>query len=87
MLDNEAYIHKMEIVDEEKVEGKYIRKGYKIVEYVKHDISSGYRTIPLTDKAQKILEEVKKLSDGCEYLFTQSNGERMTSRSFNYWLA
>ena len=87
MLDNEAYIHKMEIVDEEKVDGKYIRKGYKIVEYVKHDVSSGYRTIPLTDKAQKILEEVKKLSEGHEYLFTQSNGDRITSRSFNYWLA
>ena len=87
MLDSEAYIHKMEIVEEEKVDGKYIRKGYKIVEYVKHDISSGYRTIPLTDKAQKILEEVKKLSEGQEYLFTQSNGDRMTSRSFNYWLA
>ncbi|MDF2941555.1 MAG: hypothetical protein K0S01_413 [Herbinix sp.] len=87
MLDNEVYIHKMEIVDEEKADGKYIRKGYKIVEFVKHDISSGYRTIPLTDKAQKILEEVKKLSEGCEYLFTQSNGERLASRSFNYWLA
>jgi integrase len=87
MLDSEVYIHMMEIVDEERVDGKYIRKGYKIVEYVKHDISSGYRTIPLTDKAQKILEEVKKLSEGCEYLFTQSNSERMTSRSFNYWLA
>ncbi len=87
MLDNEVYIHKMKIVDEEKVDGKYIRKGYKIVEYVKHDISSGYRTIPLTDKAQKILEEVKKLSEGHEYLFTQGNGERMTSKSFNYWLA
>ncbi|MDD3172505.1 MAG: site-specific integrase [Herbinix sp.] len=87
MLDSEVYIHKMEIVDEERVDGKYFRKGYKIVEYVKHDISSGYRTIPLTVKAQKILEEVKKLSEGCEYLFTQSNGQRMTSRSFNYWLA
>lgn len=86
MLDNEAYIHKMEIVDEERVDGKYIRKGYKIVEYVKHDISSGYRTIPLTEKAQKILEEAKKLSSDCEYLFTQADGERMTSRSFNYWL-
>lgn len=63
---------------------KYVKE---IVEYVKHDISSSYRTIPLTDKAQKILEEVKKLSEGSEYLFTQSNGERMTSRSFNYWLA
>lgn len=86
MLDNEVYIHKMEIVDEEKVGGKYNRIGYKIVEYVKHDISSGYRTIPLTDKALKILEEVKKLSENHEYLFTQSNGERLTSRSFNYWL-
>jgi integrase len=86
MLDNEVYIHKMEIVVEEKVEGKYNRIGYKIVEYVKHDISSGYRTIPLTDKALKILEEVKKLSEGHVYLFTQSNGERLTSRSFNYWL-
>ncbi len=38
------------------------------MEYVKHDISSGYRTIPLTDKDQKILEEVKKLSEGHEYL-------------------
>ncbi len=36
MLDNEVYIHKMEIVDEEKVDGKYNRIGYKIVEYVKH---------------------------------------------------
>jgi hypothetical protein len=36
MLDNEAYIHKMEIVDEERVDGAYTRKGYKIVEYVKH---------------------------------------------------
>ncbi len=86
MLDNEVYIHKMEIVDEEKVSGKYNRIGYKIVEYVKHDISSGYRTIPLTDKALKILEEVKKLSENHKYLFTQSNGERLTSRSFNYWL-
>lgn len=86
MLDNEAYIHKMEIVDEERVDGAYIRKGYKIVEYVKHDISSGYRTIPLTEKAQKILKEVEKLSPDSEYLFTQANGERMTSRSFNYWL-
>lgn len=39
MLDNEVYIHKMEIVNEEKVDGKYNREGYKIVEYVKHDIS------------------------------------------------
>lgn len=56
MLDDEDYIHKMEIVDEEKVDGAYIRKGYKVVEYVKHDISSGYRTVPLTKKAKKILE-------------------------------
>jgi hypothetical protein len=68
MLDNEANIHKMEIVDEERVDGAYIRKGYKIVEYVKHDISSGYRTIPLTEKAQRILEEVEKLSPDSEYL-------------------
>ncbi len=45
MLDDEVYIHKMEIVDEERVGGVYIRKGYKVVEYVKHDISSGYRTV------------------------------------------
>lgn len=86
MLDGEVYIHKMEIVDEERVDGIYIRKGYKVVEYVKHDISAGYRTIPLSKKAKKILEEVKKLSPDSEYLFTQANGERMTSRSFNYWL-
>lgn len=86
MLDGEVYIHKMEIVDGEIVDGVYIRKGYKVVEYVKHDISSGYRTIPLSKKAKKILEEVKKLSPDSKYLFTQSNGERMTSRSFNYWL-
>ena len=86
MLDNEVYIHKMEIVDEERVYGEYIRKGYTIVEYVKHDISSGYRTIPLTEKAQKILEEVEKLSTNSEYLFTRANGKRVTSRSFNYWL-
>jgi len=86
MLDGEVYIHKMEIVDEERVDGVYIRKGYKVVEYVKHDISAGYRTIPLSKKAKKILEEVKKLSPDSEYLFTQANGERMTSRSFNYWL-
>nr|WP_308545498.1 hypothetical protein [uncultured Lachnoclostridium sp.] len=30
--------------------------------------------------------EVKKLSPDSKYLFTQSNGKRMTSRSFNYWL-
>lgn len=86
MLDGEVYIHKMEIVDEERVDGVYIRKGYKVVEYVKHDISAGYRTIPLSKKAKIILEEVKKLSPDSEYLFTQANGERMTSRSFNYWL-
>ena len=86
MLDGEVYIHKMEIVDEERANGVYIRKGYKIVEYVKHDISAGYRTIPLSKKAKNILEEVKKLSPDSEFLFTQSNGERMTSRSFNYWL-
>jgi integrase len=86
MLDDEVYIHKMEIVDEKIVDGIYTRKGYKIVEYVKHDISSGYRTIPLSKKAKKILEEVKKLSPDSKYLFTQSNGKRMTSRSFNYWL-
>lgn len=86
-LDNEVYIHRSEIVNLEKMNGKYVRKGYKIVEYVKHDISSGYRTIPLTDKAGKILEEVKKLSPNSEYLFMRENGKRMTSRSFNYWLA
>mgnify|MGYP002345234323 CR=1 FL=1 len=43
-------------------------------------------TIPLSKKAKKVLEEVKKLSPDSEYLFTQANGERMTSRSFNYWL-
>jgi hypothetical protein len=51
MLDDEVYIHKMEIVGEERVDGEYIRKGYKVVEYVKHDITSGYRTVPLTKKA------------------------------------
>lgn len=86
MLDDDVYIHQMEIVDEEKVDGAYNRKGYKVVEYVKHDTCAGYRTIPLSTKAKKILEEVKKLSSDSEYLFTQSNGERMTSRSFNYWL-
>lgn len=86
VTDNEVYIHKMEIVDEERIDGVYVRKGYKIVEYVKHDISSGYRTIPLTEKAQKILKEIERLSPNSEYLFTQSNGQRMTSRSFNYWL-
>jgi integrase len=65
----------MEIVNEEKIDGVYIRKGYKVVEYVKHDISSGYRTVHLTKKAKKILEEVKKLSPDSEYLFTQSNGK------------
>ena len=86
VTDNEVYIHKMEIVDEERIDGLYVRKGYKIVEYVKHDISSGYRTIPLTEKAQKLLKEIEKLSPNSEYLFTQTSGERMTSRSFNYWL-
>ena len=86
MTDNEVYIHRSEIVNLVKENGKYVRKGYKIVEYVKHDISSGYRTIPLSKKAKKILEEIKKLSPDSEYLFTQSDGERMTSRSFNYWL-
>lgn len=55
MLDGEVYIHKMEIVDEERVDGVYIRKGYKVMEYVKHDISAGYRTIPLSKKAKRIL--------------------------------
>ncbi len=59
MTDDEVYIHKMEIVDEERNDGVYIRKSYKVAEYVKHDISSGYRTIPLTKKAKIILEEVK----------------------------
>ena len=86
ILDDEVYIHKTEIVDEEIVDGAYVRKGYKVVEYVKHDISSGYRTIPLSKKAINILEEIKKLSPDSKYLFTQSNGKRMTSRSFNYWL-
>ncbi len=86
MTDNEVYVHRSEIVNLVKENGKYVRKGYKIVEYVKHDISSGYRTILLSKKAKKILEEIKKLSPDCEYLFTQSDGERMTSRSFNYWL-
>jgi len=86
-LDNEVYIHRSEIVNLEKENGNYVRKDYKIAEYVKHDISSGYRTIPLTDKARKILEEVKKLSPNSEYLFMRENGKRMTSRSFNYWLA
>ncbi|MDF2804530.1 MAG: site-specific integrase [Anaerocolumna sp.] len=85
-IDNEVYIHRSEIVNMVKENGKYVRKGYKIVEYVKHDISSGYRTIPLTDKAKKILEEVQRLSPDSEFLFTRENGERMTSRSFNYWL-
>ncbi len=57
-----------------------------LIKEVNCSISSGYRTIPLTDKAQKILEEVEKLTEGYEYLFTQGNGERITSRSFNYWL-
>ena len=57
MLDGEVYIHKMEIVD-----GVYIRKGYKVVEYVKHDISSGYRTVPLTKKAKKTLKSEKALT-------------------------
>lgn len=86
MLDDEVYINKMEIVDKEIVVGAYIRKGYKVVEYVKHDISSGYRIIPLSKKAKRILEEVKKLTSDSKYLFTPSNGKRMTSRSFNYWL-
>lgn len=86
MTDNEVYIHRSEIVNLVKENGKYVRKGYRIVEYVKHDISSGYRTIPLSKKAKKILEEIKKLSPDSEYLFTQFDGERMTSRSFNYWL-
>lgn len=86
MTDNEVYIHRSEIVNLVKENGKYVRKGYQIVDYVKHDISSGYRTIPLSKKAKKILEEIKKLSPDSEYLFTQSDGERMTSRSFNYWL-
>lgn len=48
--------------------------------------TSGYRTIPLTEKSQKILEDVERISPDSEYLFTQADGERMTSRSFNYWL-
>lgn len=84
--DNEVYIHKSEILVEEKANGRYIRKGYDIAEYVKHDISAGYRTLPLTTKAQEILKEVKRLSTGQQYLFTQNNGQRMTSRCFSYWL-
>ena len=83
MLDGEVYIHKMEIVEEEKENGTYIRNGYKIVEYVKHDVSAGYRTIPLTDKAKRILNEVRKLLLDSEYLFTQKNGKRVT-RIYNY---
>jgi len=86
MLNGEAYIHKMEIVDEEIVDGVYKRKGYKVVEYVKHDISSGYRTIPLSKKAREILEEILKINPDSKYLFTLEDGKRMTSRSFNYWL-
>lgn len=52
-IDNEVYIHRSEIVNLVKENGKYVRKGYKIVEYVKHDISSSYRTIPLTDKGKR----------------------------------
>lgn len=53
MSDTEVYIHWSEIVNLLKENGNYVCKGYKIVEYVKHDISSGYRTIPLTDKAKE----------------------------------
>ncbi len=84
--DEEIYIHKTEIADKEYINGKYVNKGYKVVEYVKHDIEAGYRTILLTEKAITILEEVKNLSDGNQYLFTQSNGKRMTSCSYSYWL-
>lgn len=86
VTDKEAYIHKSEILHEQKVDGHYYRKSYDIEEYVKHDIAAGYRTLPLTDKAQNILHEVIKLTKGQTYLFTQGNGKRMTSRSFCYWL-
>ena len=42
--DEEIYIHKTEIADKEYINGKYVNKGYKVVEYVKHDIEAGYRT-------------------------------------------
>ena len=86
MLDDEAYIHKMEISDVEKQNGHYVSKGFKIVEYVKHDIASGYRTIPLSDKAKKILLFLQEVNKDYEYLFTTSKGKRMTSRCFAYWL-
>jgi hypothetical protein len=59
MLDDEVYIHKMEIVDEERGDGVYMRKGYKVVEHVKHDISSGYRTDPLTEKQKRFWKRLK----------------------------
>lgn len=60
--------------------------GVQIVEHLKKENDSEYRYIPLTDRANQIIENARELNPNGEYIF-ERDGERLTTRAVTYWLS
>lgn len=58
----------------------------RLVPYVKGKTSSGFRDIPLTPEAIRILEEVKELNPSGRFIFMTEDGTTLTTVTFNRFL-
>jgi integrase len=56
------------------------------VEHLKKENNSEYRFIPLTDRANQIIENARELNPDGEFIF-ERGGERLTARAVTYWLS
>ncbi len=55
------------------------------VDYVKGRTSDGFRNIPLTPKARKILDKIKEINPEGEYIL-MNDGKPLTTVTFNHYL-
>ncbi|MBE5965529.1 MAG: phage integrase family protein [Lachnospiraceae bacterium] len=60
--------------------------GVQIVEHLKKENDSEYRFIPLTDRANQIIENARELNPNGEFIF-ERNGDRLIARAVTYWLS
>ena len=56
------------------------------MEHLKKENNSEYRFIPLTDRANQIIEKARELNPNGEFIF-ERDGERLTARAVTYWLS
>ncbi len=53
------------------------------MEHLKKENNSEYRFIPLTDRANQIIEKARELNPNGEFIF-ERDGERLTARAVTY---